>query len=156
MQGSYPLPPSGMPGVPHPGPLWVGAWTSPAYPPPIIAGVAFGSGKKGKGKGSSPRSAPMARVSSGWLDSPYGERASVSIVRQPTSLAVWHGEVGRDRASNRTTVYEGRSVVEATKCANQLMHVLRLRGFRASQPGSVDRDFGVGEVSRRLNVAIDQ
>jgi hypothetical protein len=37
-----------------------------------------------------------------------------------------------------------------------MMHTLRLRGFRARQSGSADRDFGVGEVSRTLNVAIDQ
>lgn len=117
--------------------------------------MVLGFGKKGSSKDSS-RSAPLAKVSSGWLDSPYGERASVSIVRHPTSLVVWHGEVARDRGTNRTPIYEGRSVVDATKRANQLMHTLRLRGFRARQPGSIDRDFAIGEVSRTLNVAIDQ
>ena len=80
----------------------------------------------------------------------------MTIVRQPTTLVVWHGEVGTDRGRNRTTIYQGRSVVEATKRANQMMHTLRLRGFRARQGGSIDRDFAIGEVSRTLNVAIDQ
>ena len=112
--------------------------------------------KKSSDQENASRSAPLAKVSSGWLESPYGERASVSIVRQPTALVVWHGEVGRDRGANRTTIYEGRSVIEATKRANALMHTLRLRGFRARGAGAVDRDFAIGEVSRTLNVAIDQ
>jgi hypothetical protein len=122
----------------------------------IIAAVSPRFKKSSSGKQNVSRSAPLARVSSGWLESPYGQRASVSIVREPTALVVWHVEVGRDRHGNRRTVYEGRSVVEATKRANQLMHTLRLRGFRAKGAGSADRDFGIGEVSRTLNVAIDQ
>ena len=115
-----------------------------------------GFSKKGSEKADVSRGTALATVSSGWLESPYGERASVSIVRQPAALVVWHGEVATDRGRSRTTVYEGRSVVEATRRANQLMHTLRLRGFRARQGGSVDRDFAVGDVARALNVAFDQ
>jgi hypothetical protein len=117
--------------------------------------VGLGFGKRRAAKQAA-EAKPLATVSSGWLESPYGERASVTIVRQPTVLVVWHGEVATDRGRTRTTIYEGRSVVEATKRANQLMHTLRLRGFRARQGGSVDRDFAIGEVCRTLNVAIDQ
>jgi hypothetical protein len=95
-------------------------------------------------------------VSSGWLESPYGERSSVSILREPASLVVWHGEIGADRGAKRSIIYEGRSVAEATKRANQQMRLLRLRGFRARAAGSVDRDFTVNQVSRTLNVALDQ
>ena len=80
----------------------------------------------------------------------------MTIVRQRTALVVWHGEVATDRGRSRTTIYEGRSVVEATRRANQMMHTLRLRGFRARQGGTLDRDFAIGDVSRALNVAIDQ
>ena len=118
--------------------------------------VGLGFGKRSSAKDSGSGGGALATVSSGWLESSYGERASVSIVRQPTMLVVWHGEVATDRGRSRTTIYEGRSVVEATKRANQMMHTLRLRGFRARRADSVDRDFAIGEVSRTLNVAIDQ
>jgi hypothetical protein len=118
--------------------------------------VGLGFGKRRSAEDSAGNSKPLATASSGWLESPYGERASVTIVRQPTILVVWLGEVATDRGRNRTTIYQGRSVVEATKRANQMMHTLRLRGFRARQAGSVDRDFAIGEVSRTLNVALDQ
>lgn len=118
--------------------------------------MGLGFGKRRSAEEDDAASKQLATISSGWLESPYGERASVTIVRQPTKLVVWHGEVATDRGRNRTTIYQGRSVVEATKRANQMMHTLRLRGFRARQGGSADRDFAVGEVSRTLNVAIDQ
>ena len=118
--------------------------------------MGLGFGKRGSSKGSDASGKPLSTISSGWLESPYGQRASVTIVRQPTVIVVWHGQVDTDRGRSRTTIYEGRSVVEATKRANQMMHTLRLRGFRARQGGSVDRDFAIGEVSRTLNVAIDQ
>jgi hypothetical protein len=120
----------------------------------VAVGLGFGKRRTADQGEAGPK--PLATISSGWLESPYGERASVTIVRQPTTLVVWHGEVGTDRGRNRTTIYRGRSVVEATKRANQMMHTLRLRGFRARQGGSIDRDFAIGEVSRTLNVAIDQ
>lgn len=118
-------------------------------------GLGFGKRRSAEDRGEA-EAKPLATVSSGWLESAYGERASVTIVRQPTVLVVWLGEVATDRGRQRTTIYQGRSVVEATKRANQTMHTLRLRGFRARQVGSVDRDFAIGEVSRTLNVALDQ
>jgi hypothetical protein len=102
------------------------------------------------------RWAPLAQVSSGWLESPYGERASVSIVREPTVLIVWQGAVSADRRGTRGIVYKGRSVRDATRFANRQMHSLRLRGFRARATGAKDRDFAISEVSRTLDVALDQ
>jgi hypothetical protein len=147
--------------MPEPGFAPFSSPPSTAFPPPpgrrlSSNAVGLGFGKRRSAEGDDAGSKQLATISSGWLESPYGERASVTIVRQPTRLVVWHGEVATDRGRNRTTIYQGRSVVEATKRANQMMHTLRLRGFRARQGGSFDRDFAVGEVSRTLNVAIDQ
>jgi hypothetical protein len=94
-----------------------------------------------------------ATVSSGWLTSPYGKLAAVSIVRELDRLLVLHHYVDGDRRPVREPVYQGRSSREATKAANDLLQTLRLRGYRASRPGSSDASFSVGDVCRALDVA---
>lgn len=93
------------------------------------------------------------RVTTGWLESSYGRPAAVSIVRETYRLVVLHHYVGEDRGSVRATVYEGRSPREAVKAANDLLHTLRLRGYRAHRAGTSDANFILGEVCRALDVA---
>jgi len=102
---------------------------------------------------SRPAAARLARIGTGWLQSPYGQRAAVAITREVDRIVVVQILVGADRQPVRTPVYEGRSPREATKAANDLLQTLRLRGFRAQQPGG-DAGFSVSDVCRTLNVAL--
>ncbi len=95
-----------------------------------------------------------ATVSTGWLQSPHGKQAAVSIVRELDRLIVLHHYVAGDRRPTREPVYEGRSSRAATKAANDLLQTLRLRGYRASRPGSSDASFSVGDICKALDVAL--
>lgn len=97
--------------------------------------------------------ARLARIGTDWLQSPYGQRAAVAIVREVDRLVVVHIQVESDRQPVRRPVYEGRSPRDATKAANDLLQSLRLRGFRAVRAGG-DAGFSVGDVCRTLNVAL--
>jgi hypothetical protein len=102
-----------------------------------------------------PPAPPRApRVSTGWLESPYGRRAAVSIIREIDRLVVVHQYVGEDRQPVQEPVYTGRSPREAAKAANQLLHTLRLRGYRSRHPACSDASFIVGEVCQALDVAL--
>ena len=96
----------------------------------------------------------LARMTTGWLESPYGQRAAVCIDREIDRLVVVHLSVDGDGARTQEPVYVGRSPREATREANDLLHALRLRGFRAVRPTSSDASFAVGEVCRNLDVAL--
>lgn len=61
--------------------------------------------------------------------------------------------MGANRQSENGTAYEGPSVREAVKAANQQMQMLRLRGFRAPQSGMIDTDFTLDEVCLALDLA---
>ena len=102
---------------------------------------------------SRPAGARLARIGTGWLESPYGQRSAVAITREIDRLVVVQIHVGADRQPVHVPVYEGRSPREATKAANDLLRTLRLRGFRAKQPGG-DAGFSVGDVCQTLNVAL--
>lgn len=95
-----------------------------------------------------------ATVSSGWLHSPEGRRSAVSIVAEVDRLLVFRHYVPEDGRPAREVVYEGRSLREAVRVGNDVLHTMRLRGFRARQPGSSDASFGAGDVSQRLGVAL--
>jgi len=109
--------------------------------------------RKAPAPAPAPAAGRLSRVSTDWLQSPYGQRAAVAITREIDRIVVVHIQVESDRQPVRTPVYQGRSPREATKVANDLLHTLRLRGFRAVRTGG-DAGFSVGEVCRVLNVAL--
>src|SRR5438105_11232840 len=95
----------------------------------------------------------LARVTTGWLESPYGQRAAACIDREIDRLVVVHLYADDDGRTVQESVYVGRSPREATKAANELLNTLRLRGFHARHPGSKDASFILGEVCKTLDVA---
>ncbi len=101
-----------------------------------------------------PAAGRLAQISTGWLQSPYGQRAAVCITREIDRLIVLHIYVASDRQPVRAPVYEGRSTREATKAANDLLQTLRLRGYKAVHPASSDASFSVQDVCRTLDVAL--
>jgi hypothetical protein len=96
----------------------------------------------------------LARATTGWLQSPYAQRAAVCIDREIDRLVVLHLTVDGDGGRRQEEVYVGRSAREATAAANELLHTLRLRGFRARHATSSDASFVVGDVCRDLDVAL--